>query len=72
MSAAVSADIALTNEHRVFIKVRLKYKLMRIRSKIAFMALKSRMTVLELFVRAILNSFEQLMAIGAVPALTDA
>ena len=72
MSAAVSADIALTNEHRVFSKVRLKYKLMRIRSKIAFMALKSRMTILELFVRAILNSFEQLMAIGAVPALTDA
>ena len=47
-------------DHEVMRKVYLKYLIMRIRSKISFMAFMKRQTILELFIKAILRSYNHL------------
>lgn len=58
------------NEQRVFGKVHLKYLILRVRAKISYMAFEKRMTVLELFASTILRCYEDLMRVGAIPALS--
>ena len=53
VSDSIRYTIKYGNEHKIFRKVYLKYKLMRVRSKISFMAFQKRMTILELFVSTI-------------------
>lgn len=53
LAAPIKARIRLTNEHRVFRKIYLKYLIMRVRAKISLMAFTKRMTVIELFVSTI-------------------
>lgn len=47
------------NEHFIANRVFLKYKIMKIRAKISYMAFEKRMTIAELFLEAILKSFNQ-------------
>lgn len=44
----------------------MKYKIMLIRSKISFMALEKRMTIMELFADAIKKSYKQLVQAGHI------
>lgn len=44
----------------LFRKILLKYKIMRIRAKISFIALEKRMTIYELFISTIQRTFIQL------------
>ena len=53
-------SIKTTNEHKVFRKVYLKYLIMRVRGKISFMALVKRLTITELFLRAIEKSHNEM------------
>ena len=53
ISECMMLSIKTTNEHRVFRKVYLKYLIMRVRAKIGFMALVKRITIAELFLKAI-------------------
>ena len=60
MTFVQQKEIQKKHEHELFRKVLLKYKIMRIRSKISFMALEKRMTVFELFVITIKKSYLEL------------
>ena len=63
-------NIKATNEHKVFSKVYFKYLMLKVRSKISYLAFAKRMTVPELFYSTILNCYEHLMDVGAIPKLT--
>lgn len=52
--------------HRLLLKTTLKYKIIRIRSKISFIAFKLRQTIPELFLTKILESHRDLVAQGAI------
>ena len=52
--------IAGENEHKVFRRVYIKYVIMRVRAKISFIALKKRMTVVELFASTIQKCYYEL------------
>lgn len=45
------------NKHRLIRKVYLKYLLMRVRTKISYMAMEQRITITELFVNACLKTY---------------
>ena len=46
-----------------------KYTLMKIRAKIAYQAYQSRMSVNEVFLTQILNSYEELTNSGSIPPI---
>ena len=50
----------------IYAKTAFKYKLLRIRSKIAYAAFQQRMTVNELLISTILSSYETLTASGSI------
>ena len=52
-------EIIFENEYNVYNKVLLKYKIMKMRLKISFMALLKNYTVPELFYNAIIGSCQQ-------------
>jgi hypothetical protein len=60
ISDSVRYKIRQTNEHNVYRKVFLKYLLLRIRSKISFLAFKKKMTIVELFSNTILKCWYDL------------
>ena len=60
----------MTNQHKIYSKIALKYTLMRVRAKISFMALEKRKTVCELFVTTILAAYNHLMSIGRIKPMT--
>ena len=45
-------------KHQIFNQVFIGYKLIKIRSKISFIALKNNMTIRELFLHAILKTYQ--------------
>jgi len=49
ISESVQQRIKQTNEHNLFRKVYLKYIILRVRAKISYIAMKKRMTIVELF-----------------------
>jgi hypothetical protein len=53
VSESVRLKLQSTNRHIVFRKVYMKYLIMRIRSKISFIALVRRMTIVELIASTI-------------------
>jgi hypothetical protein len=63
-------EIIASNEHHLFQKVMMKYKVMRIRAKISFMALQKRMTIYELFISTIQSSYRMLQKEGLIPQET--
>lgn len=71
ISESIIANIKQTNEHKVFTKIYFKYMLLKVRAKISFIAFEKRMTIPELFVSTILNCYEHLMSVGAIPSLSD-
>ena len=54
------------NEQAVFRKVLMKYKIMRIRSKISFIALQKSMTVVELIIDSIIRTYHERVADGLI------
>jgi hypothetical protein len=60
MSESQRLRITLMNEHNVFRRVYIKYVIMRVRAKISFIALKRRMTVVELFASTIQKCYYEL------------
>jgi hypothetical protein len=60
------------NETILVRKTLLKYKLLRVRSKISFLALQRRMTVLELFLTTIKACYHHLLEAEAIPPLIRA
>jgi len=54
---SVSLKLKLQSEHLIFRTVFLKYLILRIRTKISFMAFQKRMTISELFCEAIIKSY---------------
>ena len=49
-------DIRELSEYRLFSKVYFKYLLVKVRQKISYMAYMKRMTILELFLDAIIRT----------------
>lgn len=64
ISEATKFTLRSKNEQQVFRKVYLKYVIMRVRSKISFMALRERKTITEFLIGGIKTTFLQLQAIG--------
>ena len=52
-------------------KVQMKYKIMRIRAKISFIALTKRMTISEMFASTILKIYNTMQLRGLLPKLND-
>ena len=71
ISDSVKAKIKQSNEHKVFSKVYFKYLMLKIRAKISFLAFQKRMTIAELFTATIINCYEHLMQVGAIPKLSE-
>ena len=67
ISECMMLSIKTTNEHKVFRKVYIKYLIMRVRAKISFMALVKRLTIVELFLRAIEKSYTEIQEEGSIP-----
>lgn len=55
-----SKDVKEKVDHLMMKQTLLKYKIMRIRAKISFAALKKRMTIKELILTQILDTYHQL------------
>lgn len=53
ISDSVKLNLIQKNEHKLFRSIYMKYLIMRIRSKISFIALRKRMSIVELFVTTI-------------------
>lgn len=53
VSDSVRYQIKQSCEHKLFRKVYLKYIIMRVRSKISFIAFEKRLTIQELFIMTI-------------------
>lgn len=53
-------QIMSSNEYMVYKKVCLKYTIMRVRSKLSYMALLERQTICEMFMKTILTCFQLL------------
>ena len=51
----------LTMEHILFKRVYLKFLILRVRNKISYIALRKRMTIIELFATTIKKSYEELV-----------
>ena len=49
----------------------MKYIIMRIRSKISFIALMRRMTIVELIASTVQKTYYKLVSEGYLPAITD-
>mmetsp|Transcript_32321 Transcript_32321/g.49476 ORF Transcript_32321/g.49476 Transcript_32321/m.49476 type:complete len:294 (+) Transcript_32321:729-1610(+) len=64
ISQSVQHSIMQANEQKLFRKVYFRFLLLRIRSKISFMALQKRMTILELFATTIYNNYRQYERLG--------
>ena len=47
---------------KLYRKVLMKYKIMRVRAKISYQALVSRMTIKELYLNSILKCYEELVS----------
>ena len=54
------------NRHMLMRKIYMKYLLMRVRAKIAFMALQKRMTIVELFADAMLRCYTESVRCGYI------
>lgn len=54
------------NRHMLMRKIYMKYLLMRVRAKIAFMALQKRMTIVELFADAMLRCYTESVRSGYI------
>ena len=54
------------NEYRLYHKILLKYKIMAVRSKIAFMAMMKKQTVVELITTQCLKTFDLVQDCGLV------
>ena len=67
ISESVRLRLIQTNEHYIYRKVYMKYLIMQIRSKISFMALTKRMTIVELFASTIQRCFYELQQKGYFP-----
>jgi len=58
--------IIQANEHNVYQRILMKYKIMVVRAKISYIACQKSLTIKELIVKAILRSYEQLEAEGYI------
>lgn len=67
VSESVRHKIKQTNEHTLFRKVYLKYIIMKVRSKISYSAFVKRLTVPELIVRTIYNTYLKFLESGGIP-----
>lgn len=67
VSESVRHQIKQSCEHKVFRKVYLKYLIMRVRSKISYSAFVQRMTITELIVKTIYDSYKTFVESGAIP-----
>lgn len=67
VSDSVRYQIKQTCEHKLFRKVYLKYIIMRVRSKISYIAFIKRMTIPELIIKAIQNSHKAFIESGGIP-----
>ena len=53
-------------EHNLYSKVMLKYKIMRIRNKISYMAYKQGVTIRSFFIQQILKTFNTFRQEGSI------
>lgn len=60
ISESVRLRLIQTNEHNIWRKVYMKYLIMGVRSKISFIALVKRMSIVELFASTIQKCFYSL------------
>ena len=54
---SVVNDIKMTTQHYILTKTMMRFKIIKFRSKISFIALQKRMTLNELFFRTVLKSY---------------
>ena len=66
ISKSVEQKIEQTNENSLFRKIHLKFIIMRVRAKISYMAFIRRMTVLELFLVTIKDTYKKLVRLNLI------
>ena len=59
------------NEFRIFKKVCYKYSILKFRMKLSYIAFQKGITILELWLNAILTSYKTLTKTGAIPPYND-
>ena len=65
-------DFEKIAKEKIYKKVYFKYFMMKVRSKIAYMAMQRTLTIVELFFNAILKSINKFIKNGCLPAFEHA